>query len=75
MQVPGCSLAVLHIDQKALRLSMACCGGANALIGELVHGLAAQVIHRSRARFGPLGSQARSHAHRAFADLCTHDCR
>ncbi|CAK0781731.1 hypothetical protein CVIRNUC_005457 [Coccomyxa viridis] len=45
--VPGCSLAILHIDQKALRLSVACCGGANALVGELVHGLAAQVAEAS----------------------------
>ena len=44
VQVAGSSLALLHIDQRTLKLTMACCGGANAVLGELVHGLAAQVI-------------------------------
>lgn len=44
VQVAGSSLALLHIDQRTFKLTMACCGGANAVLGELVHGLAAQVI-------------------------------
>lgn len=43
MQVQGSSLAIVHINQRTLKMCMACCGGANAVLGELVHGLAAQV--------------------------------
>ena len=50
MQVQGSSLAIVHINQRTLKMSIACYGGANAVLGELVHGLAAQVSeapHRS----------------------------
>lgn len=43
MQVHGQSLAIVHIHQRTLKMCMACLGGANAVLGELVHGLAAQV--------------------------------
>ncbi len=43
VQVQGSSLAIVHINQRTLKMCMACCGGANAVLGELVHGLAAQV--------------------------------
>ena len=43
VQAQGSSLAIVHINHRTQKMCMACCGGANAVLGELVHGLAAQV--------------------------------
>ena len=68
MQGHGSSFAIVYINQRTVKMCMACCGGANAVLGELVHGLAAQV-HESL----PHNCQELSVSKlKAFACLSTH---